>query len=319
MDVQRFDRYASMHRGLLSFEASGMSRRQWNEAVARGEAELRHRNVVRLYGAKSTTEMRIEAAVLAGGADALASHRSAALLWGAERPQTDPIDIILPGRTRRARLSDVVVHRPRDMRQLRPVWRHGIPTTDPLRTLVDLGAVDASGVDAALLRFVVDGYVTPTAVRAALVRHSQHGRHGVVALREALDRWSLDDKPADSDLESLMGEILTTFRLPAAEFHAHIGGYEVDFWITDSNVVVECDGWAAHGADHEQFEFDRVRDADLLAQGFITLRVTWRQMVRSPRAVARRIETTLAQWSPNVLTASRSGLTAADLGATRRL
>lgn len=310
MDVQRFDRYASMHRGLLSFEASGLSRRDWNEAVARGEAELRHRNVVRLYGARPTMELRIEAAVLASGWDSLASHRSATLLWGAERPPTDPIDIILPGRTRRARLADVVVHRPRDMRQLRPVWRHGIPTTDPLRTLLDLGAVDASGVDAALLRFVVDGYVTPKAVRAALVRHSQHGRHGVVALRDALDRWSLDDKPADSDLESLMGEILTTFHLPAAEFHAHIGGFEVDFWIIGSNVVVECDGWTAHGADHDQFEFDRVRDADLLAQGFITLRTTWRQMMRSPRAVARRIETTLAQWSPDVLTA-------ADLGATR--
>ena len=285
----------------------------------RGEVEPRHRNVVRLYGARSTTEMRIEAAVLAGGADALASHRSAALLWGVERPPTDPIDIILPSRTRRARLSDVVVHRPRDMRQLRPVWRLGIPATDPLRTLVDLGAVDPSGVDAALLRFVVDGYVTPRAVRSALVRHSQHGRHGVVALREALDRWSIDDKPADSDLESLMGEILTTFRLPAAEFHAHIGGYEVDFWITDSNVVVECDGWAAHGADHEQFEFDRVRDADSalprVSSHFESRGGRW----RGPHAVARRIEATLAEWSPNVLTAQRSGLTAADLGATPRL
>ena len=204
------------------------------------------------------------------------------------------------------------------MLQLRPVWRLGIATTDPLRTLVDLGAVDPSGVDAALLRFVVDGFVTPRAVRAALVRHSQHGRHGVVALREALDRWSLDDKPADSDLESLMGEILVTFGLPPAEFHSNVCGYEVDFLIIGTNVVVECDGWTAHGADHDQFEFDRVRDADLLAQGYITLRVTWRQMVRSPRAVAKRIEHTLAQWSPDVLTAAPPPRSIADLGATGR-
>ena len=131
--------------------------------------------------------------------------------------------------------------------QLRPVWRLGIAATDPLRTLVDLGAVDPTGVDAALLRFVVDGFVTPRAVRAALVRHSQHGRHGIVALRDALDRWSLEDKPVDSDLEALMAEILDTFGLPKAEFHAHVGGYEVDFWFTDSNVVIECDGWSSHG------------------------------------------------------------------------
>jgi very-short-patch-repair endonuclease len=286
---------------LLTFDESGLTRAQWNAAVARGEAELRHRNVLRLWGAKSTMEMRIEAAVLAGGVGALASHRSAALLWGVERPADDPVDIILPQRSRRARLSNVVVHRPRDTGQLRPVWRLGVASTDPLRTLLDLGAVDRVGVDAALLRFVVDGYVTPRAVRAALVRHTQHGRHGVVALRGALERWSLGDKPADSDLEALMGEILLTFELPKAEFHAHVGGYEVDFWIVGSNVVIECDGWAAHGADHDQFEFDRLRDADLLSQGIITHRVTWRQLVRGPRAAAGRIRTTLEQWCPEVL------------------
>jgi very-short-patch-repair endonuclease len=302
---------------LLSFEESGLTRAEWNRAIARGAVDPRYRNVVRLYGAKSTTEMRIEAAVLAAGPDALASHRSSASLWGVERPATDPIDIILPRRSRRARLSGVVVHRPRDQHQLRPVWRLGIAVTDPLRTLVDLGAVDPNGVDAALMRFVVDGFVTPRAVRAALVRHSQHGRHGVVALRNALDRWSLGDKPVDSDLEALMAEILDTFGLPKAEFHAHVGGFEVDFWITDSNVVIECDGWSAHGLDHDQFEFDRVRDADLLAQGVITQRVTWRQMVRSPRSVARRIEATLAEWSPHVLHPDRPTITGKDLGAKR--
>lgn len=319
VDLSRVDRYARRHRGLLSFEESGLTRQQWNTAIARGDAERQHRNVVRLYGARSSIEMRIEGAVLAGGPGALASHRSAALLWGVERSPDDPIDIILPRRQRRARLSDVVVHRPRDLAQLRPVWRLGIAATDPLRTLLDLGAVDKSGVDAALVRFVVDGYVTPKAVRAALVRHSQRGRHGVVALRDALDRWSLDDKPADSDLEALMGEILRRFDLPSAEFHAFVGGYEVDFWISNSKVIIECDGWSAHGADHAQFEFDRVRDADLLAKGIITLRITWRQMVRTPRAVAGRIAATLAEWSPEVLTATRTRSAGSDLGAKPEL
>jgi very-short-patch-repair endonuclease len=301
MDLQRVDRYASRHRGLLPFEKSGLTRRQWNAAVAAGDVELKHRNVMRLFGAPTTMEMRIEAAVMAAGPDALASHRSASLLWGVERPPTDPIDIILPRRTRQARIPEIVVHRPRDMQQLRPVWRLGIRTTDPLRSLLDLGAVDPVSVYPALVRFVVDGYVTPRAIRAAVIRHSQHGRHGIVALRNALDQWSLDDQPADSDLEALMGEILKAFDLPRAEFHARIGRYEVDFWIVESKVIVECDGWSAHGADRNQFEFDRIRDADLLAMGFITIRVTWRQMVGTPRAVAKRIAATLQEWSPEVL------------------
>jgi len=309
MDPRDFDRYARRHRGLLDFEASGLTRVQWNRAIATEIAELQHRNVLRFYGAPITREMRIEAAVLAAGPDALGSHRSSALMWGVDRPTDDPIDVMLPGRTRRARLTGVVVHRPRDMKQLRPVWRREIRVTDPLRTLVDLGAVDPAGVYPALVTMVVSGLVTPAAVRAAAVRHSQHGRHGVVALRKALERWSIDERPADSDLEVLMAEILRRFNLPRAEFHAHLGGYEVDFWIVGSNVVIECEGWSTHGLDHDQFEFDRVREADLLAVGYVTIPVTWRQMVATPRAVARRIEATLAKWSPEILRAS------GDLGA----
>ena len=316
MDLERVDRYARRHRGLLPFTESELTRREWNRAAARGEVELWHRDVARMLGSPITPEMRIQAAVFGAGPDSLASHRSSARCWGAERPDDDPVDIILPHRTRQARLAEVVVHRPRDMKQLRPVWRHAVPTTDPLRTLLDLGAVDPAGVDAALSHFIIAGYVTPRAVRALLVRHSQHGRHGIVALREALDRLCLGDKPADSDLEHLMGEILHTFDLPPAEFHASVGGYEVDFWIIGSNIVIECDGWTTHGADRDQFEFDRVRDADLLAKGIITHRVTWRQMTIGPRTVARRIEDLLATWSPDVLSRHRARQHALDdLGA----
>ena len=158
-------------------------------------------------------------------------------------PAGDPIDIMLPQRTRRARLPDVVIHRPRDMAQLRPVWRRGIADHGPVANASRPGRCRRSWRGCALVRFVVDGYVTPRAVRAALVRHSQHGRHGVVALREALDRWSLDDKPADSDLEALMGEILDHVRPSESRVPAIVGGYEVDFLIIGTNVVIECDGW----------------------------------------------------------------------------
>jgi very-short-patch-repair endonuclease len=171
--------------------------------------------------------------------------------------------------------------------------------TDPLRTLLDLGAVDSAGVYPALVTMVMSRLVTPGAVRASIVRHSQHGRHGIVAT-EGVDRWSTTtNRPiATSRCEA---EILRSFGLPAAAFHAHIGGYEVDFWIVGSKVVIECDGWSTHGINRDQFEFDRIRDAALLAKGYVTLRVTWRQMVATPRAVAKRIAATLAEWSPEVL------------------
>ena len=81
MDLREFDRYASRHHGLLDFDASGLTRQQWNRAVSAEVADLRYRNVIRFFGAPSTTEMRIEAAVLAAGPDAMASHRSSATTW----------------------------------------------------------------------------------------------------------------------------------------------------------------------------------------------------------------------------------------------
>jgi very-short-patch-repair endonuclease len=73
------------------------------------------------------------------------------------------------------------------------------------------------------------------------------------------------------------------------EFHATVAGYEVDFLVVGAKVVVECDGWQWHGLDRDQFEFDRARDAQLLAAGYVTVRVTWRQLRAEPARVAQRI------------------------------
>ena len=289
-------------------DALGISRLQWGAACRDGVLDLLHRDVARMFGVKVTAEMRIQAGVFAAGPGAMASHRSAARLWGLERPDDDPVDVILPARSRRARLVGVQVHRPRDHVDLGAVWRLGIAATNPLRTLVDLGAVAPTAVGGALRRFIVDGFVSPTAVRTLLFRHARKGRSGITALRVALDAWALEDKPADSDLEEQMALIATHFGLPPMEFHARVGPYEVDFLVVGTNIVIECDGWLAHGVDRDQFEFDRARDADLLALGFITQRVTWRQMVGSPERAARRIEATLLRWAPEMYAAHRAGL-----------
>ena len=98
---------------------------------------------------------------------------------------------------------------------------------------------------------------------AAIARHSRRGRPGVPALRAALAEWVLDGKPVDSILEPAMRRLLADHGLPPAEFHPVIAGYEVDFRIIDSPIVLECDGWSTHGLDKVQFERDRTRDAEL--------------------------------------------------------
>jgi very-short-patch-repair endonuclease len=84
--------------------------------------------------------------------------------------------------------------------------------------------------------------------------------------------------------------------LPALEFHPIIEGWELDFRVVGTPVLLECDGWAHHGLDREQFERDRERDAVLSAAGWIVLRFTYRAITRQPVRTARHIKDTVARW-----------------------
>ena len=215
-------------------------------------------------------------------------------------------------------MAGATVHRPRDLLDLNPSRKDGIRTTNILRTLCDLGAVDPVAVPGAVGHVVTTGMASPAALVAAIKRHGRRGRPGVPALREALGDWVLDGKPVDSVLEPAMRRLLERHRLPPAEFHPRIGGYEVDFRMVDSPLILECDGWATHGRDRRQFERDRPRDADLAALGFVVLRFTYRAIMKRPAREADRIRRNVARWAPHLLPRRDrfpSGLPATPMGA----
>jgi very-short-patch-repair endonuclease len=85
-----------------------------------------------------------------------------------------------------------------------------------------------------------------------------------------------------------MLSLLHRFRLPAPEVNSSIEGYTVDFAWRPQWLIVETDGWAAHGT-RPAFERDRRRDADLVAPGWRVLRVSYERLGREPEWVADRI------------------------------
>ena len=124
--------------------------------------------------------------------------------------------------------------------------RANIATTNVLRLLCDLGAVDPAGVSAAVGHVVSNRLASPVALRRAIDRHARRGRHGVPAFRAALEEWLIDGRPVDSVLEAAMAKLFETYRLPPFEFHARVAGVEVDFRIVGTPIVLECDGWEFH-------------------------------------------------------------------------
>ena len=297
MRLEDVDRYARAHHGIITLEASGLSRSAWYRAIRAGTIEQIHPFVARLHGTPDTPEQRIAAALAAVGERAVASHRSAARLWGVPRPDDDPVDVIVLGRRRSVALDGVVVHEPTDRRRLTPQRPAGLRCTNILRTLVDLGAVDRAAVHDAVGHALSSELASLSAIQRTVIEHSRQGRSGVVALREALADWTIDAKPADSVLEIAMRRLVDRYRLPPVTFHPIIDGHEVDFLVTGTPVILECDGWLTHGLDAAQFERDRVRDSELTASGWIIVRFTYRQVVHNPKATADRFRQTIDRWS----------------------
>jgi very-short-patch-repair endonuclease len=97
-----------------------------------------------------------------------------------------------------------------------------------------------------------------------------------------------------SEAERRLLALLRTAGLPPTDVNARIGRYEVDLLWRPQQLVVECDGYAYHGT-RAAFERDRQRDAELQAQGYRVIRVTWRQLVDHPEALIAHVAQALAQ------------------------
>jgi very-short-patch-repair endonuclease len=85
-----------------------------------------------------------------------------------------------------------------------------------------------------------------------------------------------------------MLELCRRAQLPAPEVNVHVEGHTVDFAWAAERLIVETDGWQAHGT-RPAFERDRGRDADLLVAGWRVLRFTHTQVERRHGWVAQRL------------------------------
>jgi len=278
-------------------EDDGWARSAWSRAVRRRDLLVVADGVGILPGAPITPEVRI-AAVTRSAPGAAASHRSAAFLYGAWRSGDRPVDIIRPtGRDLAGLGCPVFTHRPADRGRVTVVQRSGIPCTTPERTIVDVAGLRPRNVVDLIVSMRAAGLVTLEDIARELDQRPMNAP-GAAATRRALDREVLRTTAPDSMLESRFAELARALGLPAMQHHAIVIGYEVDFLVIGTNIVIECDGFDFHGRNQEQFERDRRRDAELTAAGYVVVRVTWGMVCDRPAAVARTIRAAVRQSRP---------------------
>lgn len=224
-------------------------------------------------------EARWLAAVLAGGEGAVLSHRSAGALWVMiDREHLEP-DVTT--RTHRE-TAGLATHRGRLASPDRTIHR-GIPVTSPARTLADLAHVlGVEDLTRALREAQFRRLLDLPAVLDALSRRPAR------QLRALVDAAV----PTQSVLEDRLLAICDRQGIPRPLTQQQLGGRRLDFLWPAARLVVETDGFQAHGTPIA-FQRDRELANALQLEGYTVLRFTYADLTARPRDVARQIKRAL--------------------------
>jgi predicted transcriptional regulator of viral defense system/very-short-patch-repair endonuclease len=284
--------------------ALGISRGAVEHWLAVGRLHGVYRGVYAVGHTALGPKARRLAAVLACGPGAVLSHGSAAAHWGLLATNAARVDVTAPA-SRRGQ-PKIRLHRTRSLDARDTTTHEGIPITTVARTLLDLAAttqphrLERALAQADHLRLYDHRAITDVIDRA-------NGHRGAAALARATAR---EPKLTKSDWEVRMLKLVRDAGLPEPLVNHPLDapdyGYcEVDFFWPAHNLIVETDGWEAHGT-RAAFDRDRAKDAALTAAGQRVLRFTWRA---ADATILRRLRAMLLSYNPAIASrnASSSG------------
>jgi Protein of unknown function (DUF559) len=229
------------------------------------------------------------AAVLACGAGAVLSHRTAADALGLLPYAGTRIEVTVP-RRHPIRVSGITVHRSPGLQAKDCSDWEGIPCTTVARTLLDLADTEPprrlhAAIDAAERQGLYDGRAVTDVIDRAYGRPAARRLSSVLASYE-------QPAPTKTELERRALELFDQAGLPRPQVNALVHTaerpFEVDFCWPDRRLIVEADSFEWHRT-RASFEEDRRRDQLLHAQGYAVVRVTWRQLTREPQRITRAI------------------------------
>lgn len=264
----------------------GMGSEAIKERTRRGLLRPVHRGVYALGGARLDPLGRWKAAVLACGSGAVLSHRSAARAWGVFPYDPGRIELSRDAAGAATKRGAVLLHRARLLSD-EIEEDEGIPLTCVSRTIFDLAAVVSEReVERAFHEAEVRRLTSRVSLPQLLERHP--GRRGVRAVRAMLGR----PEPAgvtETEIEELFVALLDAHGLPRPLFNATLPLrgklLRPDCMWPEQRLIAELDGRAVHGTE-QAFEDDRQRDRVLLAEGWRSTHVTWRQLHEEPAEIA---------------------------------
>lgn len=263
----RMSRAAAKRFGLFTSAeavAADISRNAIATRVRNGDVERVGRGIYRFTSSERTPEQKLLAAILACGPDAVASHLTAAAVWGLGDLQlAEPFHILVPDRRKRD-VAGVMLHSSATIDRLDVTVRGVIPITTPWRTTPDA---------CALLPEYAAEDLTIEVLRRRMASHAQlqavvdrmGNAPGTGAVRQALRSFD------PIELAKLMSWLEATFLrelrrrgLPMPKVNRRIWSQDghligkVDFTWEWANLVVEVDGLRWHSLpSQKRYDDDR--------------------------------------------------------------
>jgi very-short-patch-repair endonuclease len=262
--------------------ATGLGRGAVAHRVKARTIQRMHKNVYLLGPAPPTPMARARGAVMACGDDAVVSHRSAACLFGLLPDIAGDVEITVAGRNPGDH-PGIKLHRVTTLPRQDVTKVRGFKVTSIARTICDLAATESDhATEQAFQEALYRDIVTDTAVKAVLAREPT--RRGAPTIRRLIS----DPRLTRSEKERRLLKLIASAQLPAPLTNAPLHGYRADMYWPSHALVVEFDGWQAHG-HRRAFESNRKRDQVMVAHGIRVLRVTDRHLEDEPIAVVARI------------------------------
>lgn len=290
--------YLASHHGVITRDKAlelGLTADQVERQLRDGMWRGLHRGIYQSTDHADGPEARLLAGCLVGGPSAVASHCSAAWLWGLI-PAPPPRPAVTVARERRPSWDAVEWHRRDDLDPGRVLVHRGLPVTDPLRTIADLGEVLARrDLEDVVDRGVARRLLSVGALEAEIGRLSKPGRRGVPALRDALARRGLTGAPDPSVLESRVLRLLRRWGVTPAGTEVVVadGRYRIDVELA-AGLALEVDGYAYHWSPEAKAADSRRRN-ELRHHGIRVIEADWVTVMHDPDSLRATIEAALRQ------------------------
>lgn len=267
----------------------GVTHRELIWKIRQGRVVVVHPGVYHVDSVPRTWKTNVLAAVMAAGPDALASHRTAAVLRGFDAIHGTVIEVTVPY-VESPEPDRVIVHRTR--RSMSPAELDSIPVTTAERTLFDLAPIVPLRVlEKAARSAIHNGLTTVDKLDRAVAELGGRGVSGTRRMRWLVRTLAGDKSGSGSEID--LKNILCDAPIPRPVQQHQIrlpdgGNAYPDFSWPDRMRIVEVDGFDTHGTPR-RFQADLSRQNDLMELGWQIRRFTATEVREEPLRVRAEI------------------------------